>query len=67
MRRTRDPYMLTLKYPAKCAETGKEMKKGEEALYYPGNDKGKNMYHPESKQAADFRSWKQDLAMGHDY
>lgn len=59
--------MLTLKYPAKCAETGKEMQKGDKALYYPSGEKGKNMYHPDSKQAADWRSWQQDLDMGHNY
>lgn len=67
MKRTRDPYMLTLKYPAKCAETGKEMKAGDQALYYPSGEKGKNMYHPESEQAADFRRWQADVAMGNDY
>lgn len=67
MKRTRDPYMLTLKYPAKCAETGREMKAGEQALYYPGQEKGRNLYHPDSKQAAEWRSWQADMAMGQNY
>jgi hypothetical protein len=67
MGRTRDPYMLTLKYPAKCAETGKEMAKGDKALYYPSAAKGKNLFHPESNQAAEYRSWQQDLSTGNNY
>lgn len=62
--RNRDPYQLTVRYPAKCAETGKELKKGDTAIYYPS---GKKLYHPESKQAESFRSWQADLAMGFDY
>lgn len=67
MKRTRDPYMITVRYAAKCAETGKELKPGDQALYYPGAEKGKSLYHPESKQADDWRTWKADLAMGHNY
>ena len=59
--------MITLKYDAVCGETGKALKKGESAVYYPTSPKGKNLFHPESKTAAEYRSWKDDLNMGHDY
>lgn len=59
--------MLTLKYDGKCAETGRELKKGEQALYYPSAEKGKNLFHPDSNQAAEWRRWQADLKMGHDY
>lgn len=63
----KDPRMITLKYDAVCAETGKAMKAGEQAVYYPTGEARKNLYHPESEQAAEFRRWKADLAMGNDY
>ena len=59
-----DPRMITVKYDTKCAETGKPLKKGEQTLYYP---KGKALYHPDSEQAADYRRWQADLAMGGNY
>lgn len=67
MKRNHDPRMITLKYDATCAETGKPLKKGEQAVYYPSGKKGKNLYHTDSQQAAEFRRWQADLAMGYDY
>jgi Fe-S cluster biosynthesis and repair protein YggX len=59
--------MITLKYDATCAETGQPLKKGEQAVYYPTSPKGKNLFHPVSKTADGYRTWKADQNMGYDY
>jgi hypothetical protein len=64
MARNMDPRVITVKYDGKCAETGKALKKGEQAVYYPH---GRTMYALDSKQAGEFRAWKEDLAMGNNY
>lgn len=50
-----DPREIIVKYAGVCAETGKPLKKGDTAVYYP---RGKKMFHPESRTAEDFRSQK---------
>lgn len=67
MGRTRDPYVITVKYAAKCAQTGRPLAKGDRAVYYPSAERGKNLFHMESDQAMEFNRWKQDMAMGNDY
>lgn len=59
-----DPRVVTVKYPTKCAETGKPLKKGDKAVYYP---KSKKLYCMDSKQAYEFRNWKMDMDMGYNY
>ena len=34
-RYARDPRWLTVKYACKCSKCGRDIKKGEEAFYYP--------------------------------
>lgn len=58
-----EPRIITLRYPAVCAETGKPMAKGEDAVYYPSGPKGRNVFHPDSRQAQEFREMKADDAM----
>lgn len=55
---------MTLKYDATCGETGKKLKVGEQAVYYP-NDK--TFFGTDTKQAEEFRNWKADMDMGYDY
>ena len=55
-----EPKMVTLKYPATCEETGKEMQVGDQALYYPI---GKHIFSPDSKQAQEYREMKDDDVM----
>ena len=55
--RDTSPYELRVKYPCTCAETGKALKKGDEAVYYPAS---KKMFCMDSKQAESFRSAKFD-------
>jgi len=57
----KEPRIITLKYPAVCKETGKRMKPGEQALYYP-NDK--SFFCLDSKQAQEYREMKADDQMG---
>lgn len=64
MKRNMAPRPITVKYAAKCAETGRELKPGDEAIYYP---KGKALYHPESESAAEYRRWQADQDAGYDY
>ena len=56
-RRNNEPREITVKFPGKCAETGRELKKGDRAVYYPDS---KDMFHPDSKQAYEFRNMKAD-------
>lgn len=55
-----DPREITARFNSVCAETEREIKKGEKCIYYP---KVKKVYHPESKQAKDFYSWQFDVNM----
>lgn len=59
-----DPREMTARFDSVCAETGKKIKKGEQFVYYPSD---KTAYHVDSKQAAEFYAWIQDLRMGNDY
>lgn len=59
-----DPRIITLRYDAVCDETGRLLKAGEEALYYPSS---KDFFALDTKQAEEFRSWKADMDMGYDY
>jgi len=60
-----DPREITVKYNCKCQECGKELKKGEKAIYYP---KGKAMFCINGKQAEEFRAWLFDVnVLGCDY
>jgi hypothetical protein len=60
----RDPYELIVKYDGVCAETGVKLCKGAKAIYYPTS---KTMYAIDSNQAREYYTWRNDLAMGHDY
>jgi len=53
-----DPREITARFNSKCAETGKEIKKGDTCIYYP---LAKKVYHVESKQALEFRNWIADI------
>lgn len=61
---SRDPREITVKYAGTCAETGRPLKPGDRAIYYPTSGK---LYHPESEQAAEYRRYKADRAAGYDY
>lgn len=59
------PYTTKAKFESLCAETGKTIKKGDECIYYPSS---KKVFHPNSKQASEFRAWSFDCDMlGHNY
>lgn len=47
------PREIVVKYAAACAETGKPLPVGAAAIYYP---RSRKLYHPESNQAAEYRS-----------
>jgi len=64
MTRDKDPRIITIKYNTTCAETGKPLNKGDQAVYYP---KSKDLFHLESEQATAYRMWKADQDMGHNY
>lgn len=59
-----DPREIVARFDSVCSETGKPIKKGEKCIYYPTS---KQVFHPDSKTAYDYRNWKADLAMGYDY
>lgn len=59
-----NPYELKARFESKCAETGKIIKKGEYCVYYPS---AKKVYHPDSKQALEYRNMKADESMGYSY
>jgi len=59
-----DPREITARFDSVCPETKKPIKKGEKCIYYP---KSKKCFHPDSKTADDYRSWKMDQSMGNDY
>lgn len=60
----KDPREITVRWNARCAETGKVLTKGQPALYYPSD---KRMYHLDSQTAQQWREWQDDRAMGWDY
>lgn len=53
--------MITAKFNSKCAETGREIKKGDACIYYPNS---RDVYHVDSKQAQEFREMKADDLTG---
>jgi len=55
-----DPRQITAKFNSKCAETGKEIKKGENCIYYPSS---KEVFCMESKQAREF----EQMSFDNDY
>jgi len=59
-----DPRIITLRRDAVCAETGKPIKAGEQAVYYPLS---KDIFCMDSNQAQEFRNWKADMDAGYDY
>ncbi len=59
-----DPQEIKARFDSVCAETGKEIKRGDLCIYYPSS---KKVYHPESKQGEEYRRWRADLTMGYDY
>jgi hypothetical protein len=59
-----DPRELTAKFAGKCAETGAPIKKGELCIYYPSS---REIFHPNSKTAAEYYSWKADINQGFNY
>jgi hypothetical protein len=59
-----DPYIITVRYAGKCAETGKDLKAGDKALYFP---REKKMYHTDSKEAQRIRGVWMDRELGYDY
>lgn len=63
-RRSKEPRFINVKYDSTCAETGKLIKQGEQAVYYPNDRK---VYHEDSKTAYDFRMMKADEQMGYSY
>lgn len=64
MHRNNDPRIIECRFDSICAETGKAIKKGEQALYYPST---KKVYSIDSKAMYEYNCWQADLAMGHDY
>jgi hypothetical protein len=58
MKYANDPRQITAKFNCKCAETGKLIRKDEPCVYYPT---AKKVYHPDSKQAYEFRMWQMDI------
>lgn len=59
-----DPQEIKARFDSQCAETGLIIKRGDTCIYYPSN---KKVYHPTSKQAAEYRSWMDDRTMGYEY
>ncbi len=60
-----DPREITARFNSTCAETGKQIKKGDTCIYYP---KDRKVYHVDSDQAQAFREWMFDCSMlGEDY
>jgi hypothetical protein len=59
-----DPRELIAKFDGTCAETGVIIKKGERCIYYPSS---REIFHLNSKQAAEYYRWKADINMGFNY
>ena len=60
----RDPRLIYAQFDCVCAETGHKIPKNTECVYYPTS---KQVFAMDSRQAVEFTSWKNDLAMGMDY
>lgn len=56
--------MIKCRFDSTCAETGKTIKKGEEALYYPAT---KKVYSIESKQVYEYNCYLADLQLSNEY
>lgn len=52
-----DPKELIARFNCRCAETGKEIKKGDLCVYYPSSQ---SVFHIDSKQARSYRDWRFD-------
>ena len=60
-----DPRIITARFNSTCHETGKAIEKGQDGVYYPYN---KSVFHMDSKQASEFKSWQEDVyVLGHNY
>lgn len=59
-----EPREIRARFDGRCAETGKEIKKGQLCIYYP---KGRKVFHTDSKQAHEFRCMKADETLGYNY
>jgi hypothetical protein len=60
-----DPRIITARFNSTCHETGKAIEKGQDCVYYPYN---KSVFHMDSKQASEFKSWQEDVyVLGHNY
>ena len=53
-----DPREIIAKFDSVCAETGRQIKKGDKCIYYPSS---KEVFHLDSKQAKEFYEWKFDI------
>lgn len=62
--KNQEPREITAKFGSKCAETGREIRRGDPCIYYPKN---REVFHPDSQQAYEFRQWQQDQMMGYNY
>lgn len=59
------PRVIKAKYTGKCAETGKEIKVGDDILYYPNE---KKVFCTDSQAYRDFASANfDDKVLGHKY
>lgn len=61
MKRNQSPYFMTARFAGKCAETGRDIAKGQECAYYPASRK---VYHVDSKQAAELRGMQFSASCG---
>jgi len=63
MRRARNlsPYFITARFDSKCAETGKDIKKGDRIAYYPAT---RSAYCEDSKSAEQLRGVEFSAAHG---
>lgn len=58
-----DPRIIKCRFNSTCAETGKLIKKGETALYYPATRK---VYSADSKQMYDYNCFLADLQLSNE-
>jgi hypothetical protein len=56
----KDPKVIKARFNSICAETGKQLKKGDDILYYPNDKKA---YHLDSKTYQEYKEWKFDCDM----
>lgn len=60
-----DPRQITARFNSFCAETGNEIKKGEQCIYYPAS---RQVFTLDSKQAQSFREQQFDAeVLGYSY